>query len=140
MRISLVGLLGVVAFCGAAAAASNVTNKYDGVYTGTAQPAPGTEVKGCLMFSVGDVTIARGFLRTPKGADLPFVTGLITEEGYVAAFMARPGHARAAMDGRFDEDQIVAGFIEEDSGCVWVVHLAPVRNGDLIPPGYKATE
>jgi len=107
-----------------AAAASNVTQKFDGVYAGSAQPATSVGTPDCSSFALAEVTIAGGFFKAPQNVDAPIITGFITEEGYVAAYLGRPGHQRAAMDGRFDNGEIVAGFIEPDSGCAWVVHLA----------------
>jgi hypothetical protein len=53
----------------------------------------------------------------------PIASGFITEEGYFAAFITRPGHQRTPMDGRLVDGSIIAGIMEGDSGCAWVIHL-----------------
>lgn len=40
-----------------------------------------------------------------------------------AAFLTRHEHIRSPMDGRFEENAIVAGLIETDSNCSWVMYL-----------------
>ncbi len=108
-----------------AEAASNVSSKYDGVYDGAATPAPDMGAANCSAFVLRDVKLEKGAFKpgtTEGGASLS-VGGFITEEGYVSAYMMRPGHLRAPLDGRLDAGVIVAGFIEPDSGCIGVVHL-----------------
>jgi len=127
MKCTHLTLTFLLLVAGTAQAASNVTTKFDGIYTSSAEPAPAMGAAGCPAFSLGEVNISRGFLRTTPAPDRPVVTGFITEEGYVAAYVTRPGHSRSAMDGRLDEGVIVAGFIEGDSNCMWVVRLTPRR-------------
>jgi hypothetical protein len=110
-----------------AGATSNVSSRYDGIYSGEATPAPDMGASSCASFSIGQVVISKGFLRTPKSADQPAIRGLITEEGYVAAWMTRPGYKRLALDGRLEANVISAGYIDEAQNCFWVVHLNPVR-------------
>ncbi len=108
-----------------AEAASNVSSKYDGVYDGDATPAPNMGAANCSAFVLRDVKLEKGAFKpgaTEGGASLS-VSGFITEDGYVSAYMMRSGHLRAPFDGRLDAGVIVAGFIEPDSGCIWVVHL-----------------
>lgn len=105
-----------------AAAASNVSSKYDGVYSGAAMPARTGVQSECAEFAVGNITIAGGIFKSPA-SQFPKVSGFVTEEGYVASFLTRSGHGRSAMDGRIVDGVIVAGLIEEDSGCMWTVRL-----------------
>lgn len=123
MRIALTLMTLLVA--GTAQAESNVSNKFDGVYQGNAMPVVGMSTSACPELQLPEVTIAKGFLKSAKDPSQPAVSGFITEEGYVAAFMARAGQQRSAMDGRFEAGVISAGFIEATSGCMWVVHLWP---------------
>jgi hypothetical protein len=117
------GLLVITA--GTVHAGSDISSKFDGRYAGTAEAASGIGARGCSSFTLGDVVIAQGFLRAARTDNQPSVSGFITEEGYVAASMSRPGHMRSAMDGRLVEGVIVAGFIEADTNCAWVVRLLP---------------
>jgi hypothetical protein len=48
--------------------------------------------------------------------------------------MTRPGHQAAALDGRLEDGVIAAGFIESESGCVWVIHLTPQQAGGAPAP------
>jgi hypothetical protein len=107
----------------AAHAASNVSAKYDGSYEGAATPALPMRTAGCPAFTLNGIAISNGFLKTPQGEAAYAVSGFITEEGYVSAFLARAGHVRSALDGRMEDGVISAGFIESDSGCAWIVHL-----------------
>jgi hypothetical protein len=118
----------LLVFAGTAQAASNVSSKFDGSYSGTAEPAPAMGAAGCGRFSL-DVTITRGILRAAPLSAPYIISGFITEEGYVAAYLTRSGHVRSALDGRWDEGVIVAGFIEADSNCMWVLRLSPHRSG-----------
>lgn len=104
-------------------AASDVRAKFDGVYEGAAMPVPAMGPAGCPTFTLSDVWITKGFFKKSVAAMGPVVEGFITDEGYVSAFLTRPGHQRSALDGRLEDGVLSAGFIESDSGCVWVVHL-----------------
>ena len=104
-------------------AASNVSAKFDGVYEGAATPVPIAGAEGCTAFTLTEISISAGFLKTAKGTPGPMVSGLITEQGYVAAFLTRPGHQRSPLAGRLEDGVISAGLIESDSGCAWIVHL-----------------
>lgn len=106
-------------------AASNVSAKYDGIYEGAATPAPGLGTANCLAFPLTDVRLEKGFFKAARAGSNVSISGFITEEGYVSAHMARAGHQRSPLDGRLEDGLIVAGFIEFDSGCSWVVHLRP---------------
>ena len=111
-------------FAPAVQAANTVSTKYDGIYTGQATPnailSPATS---CEPLVVGKVTIAQGNLRTEAVPRVAWITGLITEDGYVQGSMARPGGPRSPLDGRLDGDAIIAGFMEAGSGCVWLIEL-----------------
>lgn len=104
-------------------AASNVSAKFDGIYAGEAKPAPLKSAPACASIPIAEVRVAKGFLSVSKNPEHLTVTGLITAEGYVAAFLTRPGHSRSPMDGRYEENTIIAGLIESDSDCSWVVYL-----------------
>jgi hypothetical protein len=120
-----IGALLVVA--GSAQASSNVSGRYDGRYDGSAVPVAGMGPASCTGFSLATISIEKGILKVPRGGAGIAISGFITEEGYVSAFMTRAGHERSALDGRLQDDLIVAGFIEKDTGCVWTVHLARQR-------------
>jgi len=117
------GLLVITA--GTVHAGSDISNKFDGRYAGAAEPASGIGAQGCPSFTLSEIVIAQGFLRAAPTDNQPSLSGFITEEGYVAASVSRPGHMRSAMDGRLVEGVIVAGFIEADTNCAWVVRLLP---------------
>lgn len=119
----------VVCFGLAASAygASNVSSKYDGVYSGAAEPVTGMGAPNCPAFVIADVTIASGFLRTPQTTGQPTLSGFITEDGYLSAYLARPGRPRFPMDGRLENQTITAGFIDTEDNCYWIVRLAPSR-------------
>lgn len=123
MRWLMYAPLLVTTMVASAQGASNVSAKFDGIYEGEATPAVALEQAGCSAFAAGEVVIANGILKSRKTDGSPTITGFITEEGYVAAFMTRAGHQRSAMDGRHENCVIGVGFIESDSGCAWVVHL-----------------
>lgn len=134
LRIAV--LLALVA-PGGAHAASNVSAKFDGTYEGAATPAPAISAAGCKPFIVSDIAISAGFLKSPKGSGLT-VSGFVTEEGYVSASLARAGRPSYPLDGRLEDGVISAGFIEVDSGCIWIVHLR--RRPQGIPPQPASTQ
>lgn len=107
---------------GTANAASDVSAQFDGVYAGTAEPAPAMGRAGCGAFQIPSVTIAKGFFQTTSGAQ-PSVTGFVTADGYVSASLTRPGRPRLALDGRLEGDTISAGLIDAEDNCYWVVRL-----------------
>jgi len=119
-------LSGVVAFAvmtaAAAQAASNVSAKFDGRYAGIAAPAPLSPV-ACSTLQFDHLAISGGFVSTPRGGSDPISSGFITEEGYFTAIITRPGHRPTPMDGRLVDGTIIAGVMECDSGCAWVIHL-----------------
>ena len=104
-------------------AADVVSAKFDGVYTGQATVNPALSAGSCEPFSVGKVVIIQGNLRTEAKPHMPWLTGLITEDGYVKGSMARPGGARSALEGRLSGGTISAGFIEAASMCAWLIEL-----------------
>jgi hypothetical protein len=105
-------------------AASDVSARFDGVYAGSAEPAPAMGRTGCGVFPVAPVTIANGFFQTAADAAQASITaGFITADGYVSAYLTRPGRPRFAMDGRLDGQIIIAGFIDTDENCYWIVRL-----------------
>jgi hypothetical protein len=106
-------------------ASSNVTAKFDGDYAGVAEAMPDTDKPECRSFAIGNVTITKGFIHTPTVPGQSLVSGFITEQGYVTGRLKRPDHQAGAMDGRLVEGVIVAGFIEDETGCVWIVRLKP---------------
>ncbi len=104
-------------------AADVVSAKFDGVYTGQATVNPALSAGSCGPFAVGKVIISQGNLRTEAKTDMPWLTGLITEDGHVKGSMARPGGARSTLEGRLSGDTISAGFIEAASMCAWLIEL-----------------
>lgn len=108
-------------------ATSDVSAKFDGTYAGSAVPAPNMGGSGCTAFAIHEVSIIKGILRSGRDQAQPKTEGFITAEGYVSAFMTRAGHLRSPLDGRLENDVIVAGFIELDSNCHWIVKLARSR-------------
>ena len=108
-----------------AVATSNVSARYDGIYTGKAFPTPGMSAPTCQPFEIPRVTIAKGFLRAGATSDEIRISGFITEEGYVAAFMTRPGGQKYPLDGRLEDGRISAGFLEPAAACAWIVELKP---------------
>lgn len=112
-----------LALAGPAQASSNVSARYDGKYDGVAELVPYMGPANCSGFVLPTVSIEKGFLKV-AGRDAQIaISGFVTEEGYVSAFMTRAGHDRSALDGRLEDTIIAAGFIETDTGCVWTVHL-----------------
>jgi len=77
---------------------------------------------------VTKAVITSGTLRSRKAPDQAFILALVTEEGYVTGTMIRPGGRRYPLDGRIDGDTMVAGSIEEDAGCDWVLQLTRQPN------------
>lgn len=135
MRIFLICAL---SSANASQAASNVSARFDGVYSGWAIQTPGMSLPSCSPFQITRMTIAQGFLRSDEGIDQPIttglITGLITEEGYMAGFMARPGGVKHDLDGRLENDIISAGFIETETSCAWLVELSrPPKSTTLAP-------
>jgi hypothetical protein len=108
---------------GAAQAASGVTARFDGMYSGMAEPAANRASAHCAPFTVEQVSITKGQLKSPSGPASPRLKGFITEEGYVSASMARPNMKELALDGRLQGDTIVAGYVDEGQNCNWVVKL-----------------
>lgn len=127
MKRLFCGIGTLLAVAGAAQASSNVSGRYDGRYVGAAEPVPGMGPASCTGFTLGTISIEKGILRVPGRGSGIGVSGYITEEGYVSAFMTRAGHEKSALDGRLQDDVIVAGFIEKDTGCAWTVHLTRQR-------------
>lgn len=99
-----------------ALAFSGLTTNFDGVYLGAVHTSSGS----CPAFEVGRVTISNGALKSDSGD--ASISGIITEEGYVAATLSRNG-TTARMDGRLDNGMISAGYV--DGACAWVVELRP---------------
>ncbi|MHB1205527.1 MAG: hypothetical protein ACYCZX_08170 [Rhodospirillaceae bacterium] len=106
-----------------ALAASNVSAKYDGVYSGQAVTVPAMSTGACPSFDIGPVTIAKGFLRSEKAPNQPAVNGFITEEGYLQASLVRPDGTKKPLDGRLENGIISAGLIDGVAGCAWLVEL-----------------
>ena len=104
-------------------AADIVSANFDGVYSGEATVNQALSAGSCGPFSVGKVIISQGNLRTEARQDMPWITGLITEDGHVKGSMARPGGARSTFEGRLSGDTISAGFIEAASMCAWLIEL-----------------
>ena len=104
-------------------AANSVSPNFDGVYGGQATVNPALSSGSCGPFSMGKVIISQGNLRTEAKPDMPWVTGIITEDGYVQGSMAKPGGARSPFDGRLKDNTITAGFIESASMCAWLIEL-----------------
>ncbi len=118
--ILIVGcLLGVCA-----RAASDVSARYDGRYSGSAKPVPNMGSSECRAFAIDGVKVEKGFFLSSGASAQPAVKGFITEEGYVAAWMARPGGMAYAMDGRLEGSTIIAGYIDSAANCYWTVYLA----------------
>ncbi len=111
--------LALIATAGFAHAASGISARYDGTYSGTAEPA--SNPLRCAPFSVEQVSISNGHLKSPAGA--PEVKGFITEEGYVSGSLTRPNMKETPLDGRLQGDTIVAGYVDKDQDCDWVVKL-----------------
>ncbi len=95
-----------------ALAASNVSAKYDGVYSGQAVTVPAMSTGACPSFDIGPVTIAKGFLRSEKAPNQPAVNGFITEEGYLQASLVRPDGTKKPLDGRL----VVTGLVQLQAG------------------------
>ncbi|MBX7197804.1 MAG: hypothetical protein K1X51_00335 [Rhodospirillaceae bacterium] len=108
-------------------AADVISAAYDGVYTALAERNPALSSGSCEAIAVGKVTIAQGNLRSAPSSTTAWLTGIITEDGHVKGFMARPGGPRRPLEGRLAGDTISAGFIEPDAQantmCAWQVEL-----------------
>lgn len=124
MKFGAVVLTCALALASEALAASNVSARYDGVYTGKAFPTPGMSAPTCQPFEIPRVTIAKGFFGAGTASDDIRISGFITEEGYVSAFMTRPGGQKYPLDGRLEDGRISAGFLEPAAGCAWIVELS----------------
>ena len=126
------------ALCGTgirpAAATSNVSARFDGIYDGEAVPAPEMGNPECLSFRVDGMVIRQGIFHSTSGAEQPVIGGFITEEGYVSARLARASHKAFPMDGRLEDGIIVAGFIAADEDCDWVLRLQRRQGGALPDP------
>ncbi|MHB1206441.1 MAG: hypothetical protein ACYCZX_12795 [Rhodospirillaceae bacterium] len=103
--------------------ANSISANFDGVYGGQATVNPALSSGSCGPFSMGKVIISKGNLRTEAKPDMPWVTGFITDDGYVQGSMARPGGARSPLNGRLKDGTISAGFIESASMCAWLIEL-----------------
>jgi hypothetical protein len=117
--ITLAYVLWMSMHAGIAQAASGISPRYDGVYSGMAEPASNS--LRCQPFAVDQVAIKGGHLKSPSGE--PAIKGFITEEGYVSASMTGPDMKPAEMDGRAEGDTIVAGYVDDAQKCDWVVRL-----------------
>lgn len=95
---------------------SGTTSNFDGVYLGAVHTSAGN----CPAFEIGRVTISNGALKSDTGEAA--ISGIITQEGYVAATLSRNG-TTARMDGRLDNGMISAGYM--DGACAWIVELRP---------------
>lgn len=113
------GLLATSTVC----AADVISPAHDGVYTATAERNPALSGGSCQAIAMGKVTIAQGNLRSAPSSTTAWLTGIITEDGHVKGFMARPGGPRRPLEGRLTGDTISAGFIEPDTMCAWQVEL-----------------
>ena len=110
-----------------AVAANGVTDKFDGSYAGEASVNPALSSGSCGPFTVGKVTIKQGNLRTEAKPDLPWIIGIVTEDGYVQASMVKDGGARRPLDGRIDANGVItAGWIDSTSNCTWQIELKRV--------------
>ena len=96
---------------------------HHGVYTAAAERNPALSGEGCAPSPLGTITITQGNLRSAPSPTLAWITGIITEDGHVKGFMARPGGPRRPLEGRLTGDTISAGFIEPDVMCAWQVEL-----------------
>lgn len=104
-------------------AADVITPVHDGVYTGTAERNAALSGDSCEAIPLGKIIIAQGNLRSAPSPSTAWVTGIITEDGHVKGFMARPGGPRRPLEGRLTGDTISAGFIEPDTMCAWQIEL-----------------
>jgi hypothetical protein len=115
-----------------AAATSGISPRYDGTYAGRAMPEPGTKNR-CPSFGVDALRISKGVAHSgPSGAqrasvsDAPVISGFITEEGFFTGSIMLPDSARNRIEGRLKDGVLVAGVIDNASGCAWVLNLRPV--------------
>jgi hypothetical protein len=122
---AIVGLGLAFAITFAAWAASNVSPRFDGSYSGTLVPSPWMSKPDCAAIQIGTMTIKQGVIvRQPKAA-VSF-DGIVTEEGFVTGHLRRAGAAAVVFEGRFVGKELSGGIIDEAVGCAWTVSLAPV--------------
>lgn len=114
-----------------AAAASEISPRYDGIYAGRAMPRPGTESR-CLSFNVDRVRISKGVVSSGlSGAqrasvgDTPVIRGFITDEGFLSGSIMLPGSEHDTIEGRLEDGVLVAGIVDDALGCAWVLRLRP---------------
>jgi hypothetical protein len=105
-------------------AASDVSPIYDGIYEGLATPVPWMSAPACTSHRFEDIRIRAGIVKLAATPARPGMAGFITEEGYLSAFMVLSDNRRFPMDGRQEDGAIVAGAIDDKSGCAWIVNLA----------------
>lgn len=112
--IVLAGTLGTTA-------ATNISAKYDGTYSGALSPNGALSTGTCAFVDNLGVTIARGML---KGT-LPPVNGstqaIVTEDGFVTGRIVMNGKSYP-LEGRITDGTLLAGLFTGD--CAWVLKLA----------------
>ncbi len=127
MRHHIWGAAAGLLLASTAFAADVISPAHDGVYSGAAERNPALSSGSCEAIALGKVTIAQGNLRSEPSPATAWITGIITEDGHVKGFMARPGGPRRPLEGRLTGDTISAGFIEPDAQgattCAWLIEL-----------------
>ncbi len=102
-------------------AASDVSPRFDGVYSGTLAPLAWMSQRTCAEIALR-VEVRNGFFA--RGALLvPSVNGFVTDEGFVTGRLHRQDSKTLAFEGRIVEGELSAGAIDEEAGCYWVATL-----------------
>ncbi|MEZ5893280.1 MAG: hypothetical protein R3C58_09085 [Parvularculaceae bacterium] len=112
----------VVALFLASAAAQVVSYDYDGVYIGSADPAPGLSGPNCAPLPLNRIEIRNGALRAYDNYKRQSVKGIVTPSGFFNADYYFPGRQGVVFEGRIDGGGGLSGGIM-DGGCAWVVSM-----------------
>ncbi len=104
-------------------ALSAISARYDGQYTAQTQVASSVSAGAtCGEFAMPPITITKGMISAAR-TEQPAGRGFITEEGFVEASFTSPTGGKIDVSGRYENGEIVAGALDNTSGCAWIVHL-----------------
>lgn len=113
--------------CGSAFAASGVSGNFDGIYSGSLEPAPAMSGTGCPRFEVDALPVAQGVFKVGATDSHPAFEGFVTAEGFVQGKMRLPGGAPLSFEGRITDSRLSAGAFDDNAKCAWTANLTMVR-------------
>lgn len=101
-------------------AATSVSPKFDGAYSGNIAPNAALSSGDCKPIQTYGVTIAKGMLQGGAPTGKGSTSAIVTEDGFVTGRVVMDGKSYP-LEGRIIDNTLMAGLIT--GNCTWIVKL-----------------